>query len=394
MALHALNLSQRSTGLTESAVWVGIMSGAGALHVPCASVRARAPRGNTGEQFASRCDERGVVMVEFIFASIPLFLLFFGAVQLSLASAAQIVVQHAASVAVRSAVVVLEDEPRHYSDAPRGDLCSGERRRVSGVERLLGITRGGRAAARGPRLVGIVDDREAGEPRESAGEEEHDPFGALRARMRGDSAGRRDGSGQSPGSCGQTGARMSAIRDATYIPLLSLAPSASSLARTDDGNVFAALSSSGVHQLMFALDYARAAAAITVHDGDSAPDEVPPDALARDALVVARVTYLFHCGIPVVSALICKRVESLLAAGSPRFPRITRGSGPTVAERMSFAEHRGELSSLVGPNDRFMVLEGQASLPNQGADYVDNGEAEQAAPRTGISSGIGMGLGL
>jgi hypothetical protein len=64
-------------------------------------------------------DQRGAVYVEFLMAFVPLFTLFLGIAQLVLLYGAQLVVDHAATRAVRAAVVVLDDDPRYYRDEPR-----------------------------------------------------------------------------------------------------------------------------------------------------------------------------------------------------------------------------------------------------------------------------------
>jgi hypothetical protein len=64
------------------------------------------------------------VYVEFIIAFMPLFLLFLAICQLSLLVVARLVVSHAAVSAARSAVVVLEDDPKYYRDVPRGTISA------------------------------------------------------------------------------------------------------------------------------------------------------------------------------------------------------------------------------------------------------------------------------
>jgi hypothetical protein len=76
----------------------------------------------TAQSLHARCgDSRGVVMLEFLIAFVPVFALFLGSVQLALLAAAQLVVQHAAICGARSASVVIDDDPRFYA-APRNQL--------------------------------------------------------------------------------------------------------------------------------------------------------------------------------------------------------------------------------------------------------------------------------
>lgn len=63
-------------------------------------------------------DTRGAVSVELLLTFVPL-LLFFGALlQLSLLAVGGLMVEHAAVVAARAAVVVLPDDPAFYDGAP------------------------------------------------------------------------------------------------------------------------------------------------------------------------------------------------------------------------------------------------------------------------------------
>jgi len=69
-------------------------------------------------------DTRGAVYVEFIIAFMPIFMLFLAICQFSLLVVARLVVSHAAVSAARSAIVVLEDDPKFYNKAPRGTISS------------------------------------------------------------------------------------------------------------------------------------------------------------------------------------------------------------------------------------------------------------------------------
>ncbi len=69
-------------------------------------------------------DTRGAVYVEFILAFMPIFILFLAICQFSLLVVARLVVSHAAVSAARSAIVVLEDDPKYYGGASRGTISS------------------------------------------------------------------------------------------------------------------------------------------------------------------------------------------------------------------------------------------------------------------------------
>lgn len=81
-----------------------------------------------------RSDARGVVMVETLIAFVPLFTLFLGIVQYALLAVAQLVVHHAAVAGVRSASVVLDDDPAYYDDAAE---LSIEGARLSPIQRTV-----------------------------------------------------------------------------------------------------------------------------------------------------------------------------------------------------------------------------------------------------------------
>jgi hypothetical protein len=79
-----------------------------------------------------------VVYVEFLLAFMPIFIFFMALIQLSLIYSAKLVVDHATYRALRSAIVVLDDDPRYYGGEPRlrlnedrltaGQLAAGRRR--------------------------------------------------------------------------------------------------------------------------------------------------------------------------------------------------------------------------------------------------------------------------
>ena len=63
-------------------------------------------------------DEGAAVYVEFITAFIPVFVLFLGAIQITFAFTAKLVVQHAANMAARSAAVVIPEDPALVGGVP------------------------------------------------------------------------------------------------------------------------------------------------------------------------------------------------------------------------------------------------------------------------------------
>jgi len=275
-------------------------------------------------------DERGVVYVEFIIAFMPLFLLFLAVCQLALLAAARLVVQHAALSGVRSAIVILDDDPKNelklYGGAPRGSLSMGSPSASLGIETALA-------------KLGLVPG--AGHPPPGAW------AGASAALVE-------------QATTHQQGARMIPIREAAEFPLLSLAPNEASVVRPQEGSVAASLGSSVAGQLVFALGYSRAATVISVHVGDS--EQLAPEPIARDAAVRVRVTYLYSCGVPLVRALMCSSLASLFGSES-------EGNVTPLGKRFDLAEDQGGLQRLAGPGAFFMPLNAEATLPNQGAAY-------------------------
>lgn len=269
-------------------------------------------------------DTRGVVYVEFVFAFMPLFLMFLFVCQLALLSVGRLVVQHAALCGARAAIVVLEDAPEHYADVPRGNLSDGEPE--LGLEAVLS-------------QLGLTP--EAIKPPAQA-ESWLDQLGITDAL-----ASVSDGL-----SHRQRGARMVSIRAAATMPLLLLAPNAGS----EQASIAESLPGDFVSRLPAALSYTAAAGVVTVHSL-SGGDELIAEPVPRNAPITVRVTYLMPCGLPVVRELMCQDVGSLLSPDTRLFARLRHAQGADA------------LRALLPQSGRFVVLDGQSTLPNQGAGY-------------------------
>lgn len=81
----------------------------------------------------------GAVYVEFLIAFFPVFFFFLSLVQLIFLQTASLIVHHAASKAVRAAVVVLPDDAKYYGDVPVGSF-TGQRK--TDIERAAQIPLG------------------------------------------------------------------------------------------------------------------------------------------------------------------------------------------------------------------------------------------------------------
>lgn len=66
--------------------------------------------------------ERGVVMLEMLLCLMPVMVMFMATVQASFLSVAHLMVRHAAQRGARTAIVVLEEDPKYFGDSPRGHL--------------------------------------------------------------------------------------------------------------------------------------------------------------------------------------------------------------------------------------------------------------------------------
>src|SRR5262249_33776551 len=122
-----------------------------------------------------------------------------------------------------------------------------------------------------------------------------------------------------------------------------------------------------------ALDYTKAASAITVHAAPGSA-ELAPEPIDAKASVTVRVTYVYQCGVPIVRGLMCSSLESLLAQkkGFSLFG-VTFGQPPSkLAARLGLAESP-QLDHLVPKDASVVVFEAEATLPNQGAAYEKKG---------------------
>jgi len=294
-------------------------------------------------------DTRGATYVEFLIAFIPVFFLFLGVLQAGLLYTANLVVTHAANSATRAAIVVLPDDPRAYGDEPINTIDEGGSGGTDAISSFLsGFGLGGGA---GPAIGG-----------------------------------------------GRGGRRLSAIRAAASMPLLAVSPSFQQLVR--DPSVYQAIGGHpGERAATGAAIYNRAAMAVTF---PSAPGSRGfRSSWGNNSDVTVRVTYLFHCGIPLVARLMCDDYFSLrggipTAAMTDLARAAARGADASEMashiRRVRIAERRvargqegireldyaeipwiAGLTALTG--SRFVVLQAEATLRNHGAPYRYQGDA-------------------
>lgn len=330
--------------------------------LPLPRVGEGSGEGARGSFYALAQTQRGTVYVEFLISFVPFFLLFLGTIQLALIYASHLVVQHAAVLATRAAVVTLDDDPCFHRGEARGVLPLKERKDGDGfVQRALG-------------MIGLGDA--TGNKLEGAG--------------------------------GNGGSKLKSVRNAAYLPLAALAPSPEQLAAmlpwaTDalpvlrkDPSVRSALGEQPALRIAagFAA-YNRVASAITfpVEPGSKDLRDLSTEEVGVDELVTVRVTYLFSCNVPVVRDIICesfldmtgwtsakKRIDAMRAEPSvdearklgeeifERLPRRLRYA-KQLAREMSRAEWKWLVPALASSRNKFVALRAEATLPNQGAPY-------------------------
>jgi len=292
-------------------------------------------------------DERGAVYVEFLIAFFPLFLLFLGICQVALIATAETIVRHAAYSGVRTAIIVLDDASGNYKAEP-GSLSKGNPSNMQGIDDVaakLGIpkvsvpktnvTTNSSFFGHIVRAVAVATMTQPNAPTTSG----LNLFGLTT------NATAVPSEPQSP----QQGSRMVPIQTAAMLPLLPLAPS-EGLTREQNESIAGALNASSLHQLGFAVEYTKSAALVTVHDSPD-NESLAFEPIGVDAPVTVRVTYLFHCTIPIVRSMMCGTLQGLARKGE-------------LIGTVAFSA-----MGIMRPDARFKVLTAVATLPNQGAAY-------------------------
>jgi hypothetical protein len=272
--------------------------------------------------------------------------MFMGMVQMALMYAGDLVVQHAATTAARAAVVVLDDDPQYYDGAARRRVDASGTSSEDGISGILGLLGGGGAAP--------------------------------------------------GGSGGRTGGpRMSAIRQAASIPLMAISPSFDQLMGTDE-SVRNAIGSPESRAATGALAYNNSAMGVTFPTAPGATSYRSSWPPSDDVQVTTRVTYLFHCGVPLANRLMCETYPSLrlgpaaamvegiisdLGDGSLSFDEAMERLRRADESRRRHERDEEAIEELesAGSSDlmyltwatgsRFKVLRGEATMPLQFANY-------------------------
>jgi hypothetical protein len=271
----------------------------------------------------------GAIYVEFLIVFIPFFIMVLGMMQIALMYAAHLAVRHSAAAAARSAIVVFPDCEARYDGAPQNVVNGGGR--------------GDDPAA----IVGSV-------------------FGASGGSIPG-------GGGGGGGSNG--GARLDAVRFAANLPMASASPSLSSLAgdlSPARQNLLGAIgggSSALVRLAVGALGYGNLAVAVNFPERANERASTFRTRFDRRQQITARVTYLFHCGVPIVSKMACDDAPALFT-GVPfrQVAQFTRAlaAGRTAEELRALDVARREAQSRLRRAD-YNVLSRELDATASGA---------------------------
>ncbi|MDQ3031032.1 MAG: pilus assembly protein [Myxococcota bacterium] len=306
-------------------------------------------------------DTRGAAYVEFLISFIPVFLMFLGMVQMGLMYAGGLAVQRAASTAARAAIVVLDDDPQYYGDEARMQVGGGGGAGEGAESGLLGFLSG----------VGVSGDAGGA--------------GAIFG-----------------GSDDESSARMDAIRSAASMPLLAMAPPPGIMVTSArNESVMGAIGTIPAGRAAFGLLYNQGALAVRLVDGpSSATDQTTFSAVplhAEGAIPTparVRVTYLFHCAVPLANRLMCNDpLFVALGADGAAAARLAMGGTPSLATIQAIADQRAIEASreardelgwddlpgtarvaiialgVAGMQARVKVISAEAQLPIQYANY-------------------------
>ncbi len=324
-----------------------------------------------------RHTQSGVVMMEFLIALMPVMLGFLGMCQFSLGAVGKLLVRHAAVVGARAAVVVIEESadvpgtPENvYEGLPAGELELDEENDD------VAHDAGGLSSATNSAGSSLQDSLES----------------MLQVLDRSRS-------------------RISQIRTAAYFPLLAISPDAISdglgvFVGNDQQNVRDAFGDTGPLRLVGAFLYNLGAVAVTFPTSPGS-EEFRTEPYAHGDEVTVRVTYMFKCNVPFASLLLCDsglalfsgisildpatlwRMRHLTQAPPSRIDQLdawqrrVTGALDSLERRQDRVDafgDRGEALDqvespiiqsllLLRPGARYMLIEAEATLPVQSAQY-------------------------
>lgn len=313
-------------------------------------------------------NDAGVVYLEFLMVFFPIFMLFLGIIQASLMGGAKLVVQHAAYAAARSAIVVLDDDPKFYDMTPRGCLLS----------KKGGASSDGSTNKTLETLSALTGLLRTGRYQDQMSEKAKDRLSKIRS----------------------GGPRMSPVRMAAYARLLAIAPDMTKA--MDQDNVEKAIGGVGVSRIAGGMLYNMGASALTFPSSPNGHEF--KTAFEPGEMVHARLTYLYHCTVPLVSLLMCKSMLDLITnvplgaykelaksmrSGEidPRQYSAWKTKLKAEQKKLQAAQHPYNevllgaetpgVQLLAAKDAHFSILQATASLPYQGAEYRYKSEADE-----------------
>ncbi len=166
-----------------------------------------------------------------------------------------------------------------------------------------------------------------------------------------------------------SGKRMAAIRTAVSYPLAAIAPDANVAVQIATGEA------TGLADELGSTPATRLLSAFALYDALSTAVTFPAAArdatlLPEDKTVTLQVTYLFHCGVPLVAAMFCSTYGSMFA--KQKLARRGKKRAHAAFDDLEFAPNRTAQQGLLLSSARFRVFQASATLPSQYARYLDD----------------------
>jgi Flp pilus assembly protein TadG len=205
-------------------------------------------------------DNRGVVLLEFLIAFVPLWIFFLAVVQLAFIAYADLLVKHSADAAARSAIVVLPDDPNEYGGEPEMSI---ERNPLTytDISRALASAGAMFGASSSPNRIAAAFSQQA------------------------------------VSNLGRS--RLNTIRLAAQVPLMPLTPD--DVGRDPQPSLAKSIGTE--RKLLRALYYQPFALAVTfpaLEDGAAVGPEI-----------TVRVTYAYQCTVPLARRILCQVFDEL-----------------------------------------------------------------------------------
>lgn len=294
-----------------------------------------------------RRDTKGVVYVEFLLVFPPLLLLFLFILQSAIIRATDIGVRHAASATVRSAIVVLPDDPIAYGGQNQNQLVTAPKCSDGFVSKFKSVM----------NKLGTSSDA----PPER---------------------------GKCPG-----GPRLEAIRFAAVMRMLPFSPNPKSILPRSLHGGLDATGTAG--WLAGAAVYSYGATAVTFLEAEDSTErkdngnqkgnkkrtEKKSLKWNHEEPVTVRVSYLAHCGIPIARFFMCDSSHSLHAGknvelrkrdlkGKHAVNRRVQETKPTIDSMKKSVGDRYVFTALLLSGERYVVLSADATLPLNSAPYT------------------------